>query len=158
MWQHIVTIAQTAAAFLTNGKAPPNTPPEYEKQMEQTNHLASKKFFIIMTSLLIIVTMFFIAVGILFVIPKDHDIVITTYATIFTKIMEQIALVISVYLGAQGLVDLKYNSSSSVSVSGDAQSVDQTLNSNSNEQKAENIIEEILTNNAKEQDYNITEL
>jgi hypothetical protein len=94
--------------------------------------------------------MFFIAVGILFVIPKDHDIVITTYATIFTKIMEQIALVISVYLGAQGLVDLRYNSSSNASVSGVAESVDETKN--------ENVKEELLSNNAKEEDYNITEL
>jgi hypothetical protein len=150
MWQNIVNIVQSVSAFLTNGKAPPNTPVRLEQQMEDTNHLASKKFFIIMTSLLVIVSMFFIAVAILFFIPRDHDIVITTYATIFTKIMEQIALVISVYLGAQGLVDLRYNSSSSASVSGEAQSVE--------ENKNENIKEEILSNNAKEEDYNITEL
>jgi len=150
MWQNFVNIAQTASAFLTNGKAPPNTPPRLQKQMEDTNHLASKKFFIVMTSLFIIVIMFFIAVGILFVIPKDHDIVITTYATIFTKIMEQIAFVISVYLGAQGLVDLKYNSSSNASVEGIAQSV--------TEDKKEEIKEDINSNNAKENDYNINEL
>jgi len=151
MWHNIVNIAQTASAFLTNGKAPPNTPPELERQMEDTNHLTSKKFFVVMTSLLMIVSMFFVAVGILFVIPKDHDIVITTYATIFTKIMEQVALVISVYLGAQGLVDLRYNSSSSASVQGIAQS------SNINENKNVNLNEQILTNNAKENDYNITD-
>lgn len=94
--------------------------------------------------------MFFIAVGILFFIPKDHDIVITTYATIFTKIMEQIALIISVYIGAQGLVDLRFNSSSNASVSGEAQSVQETKN--------ENIKEEILSNNAKENDYHISEV
>ena len=146
----VIKVAQTAAAFLTNGKAPPDTPPRLEKQMEDTNHLASKKFFIIMTSLLVIVSMFFIAVGILFFIPKDHDIVITTYATIFTKIMEQIALVISVYLGAQGLVDLRYNSSSSASVEGVAQS--------ETENKNINLEQKILTNNAKEDDYNISEV
>jgi len=152
MLDSVIKIAQTAAAFLSNGKAPPDTPPRLEKQMEDTNHLASKKFFIIMTSLLIIVSMFFVAVGILFFIPKDHDIVITTYATIFTKIMEQIALVISVYLGAQGLVDLRYNSSSSASVEGVAQSETQTENKNVN------LNENILTNNAKEDDYNISEV
>jgi succinate dehydrogenase hydrophobic anchor subunit len=152
MWNNLVTIGKTAVAFLTNGKAPPNTPPRLEKQMEDTNHLASKKFFVIMTSLLIIVSMFFIAVGILFFIPKDHDIVITTYATIFTKIMEQIALIISVYIGAQGLVDLRFNSSSSASVEGEARS------ETSKEEKDVDINEQILTNNAKEEDYNITEL
>jgi hypothetical protein len=109
-----------------------------------------------MTSLIIIVTMFFISVAILFVIPKDHDIVITTYATIFTKIMEQIALVISVYLGAQGLVDLRYNSSSSASVSGTAQSVDQNINET--EHKTVDLNQQILTNNAKENDYNISDV
>jgi len=151
MWQQIIDVAKTAHAFLTNGEAPPNTPDYLKRQMEDTNHLASKKFFIIMTSLLIIVTMFFIAVAILFFIPKDHDIVITTYAAIFSKIMEQIALVISVYLGAQGLVDLKYNSSSSVGVQGIAES------SNANENKNVNLDERILSNNAKENDYNIQE-
>ena len=112
--------------------------------------MASKKFFVIMTSLLIIVMMFFIAVAILFFIPKDHDIVITTYATIFTKIMEQIALIISVYIGAQGLVDLRFNSSSNASVSGEAQSVQ--------ENKTSNIKEEYLSNNAKENDYHISEV
>ena len=150
MLDGVIKIAQTAAAFLTNGKAPPNTPPRLEQQMEDTNHLASKKFFIIMTSLLIIVSMFFVAVGILFFIPKDHDIVITTYATIFTKIMEQIALVISVYLGAQGLVDLRYNSSSNASVEGTAQSTTENKNVNLNES--------ILSNNTKEDDYNISEV
>ena len=150
MWQNIVNIAQTVSAFLTNGKAPPNTPPELEKQMENTNHLSSKKFFVIMTSLLIIVSMFFVAVGILFFIPRDHDIVITTYATIFTKIMEQIALVISVYIGAQGLVDLRFNSSSNASVSGEAQSIE--------ENKTSQVKEEYLSNNAKENDYHISEV
>lgn len=158
MWQNIVSIAQTATAFLTNGKAPPNTPPEIKKAMEDTNHLSSKKFFVIMTSLIIIVSMFFIAVGILFWIPKDHDIVITTYATIFTKIMEQIALVISVYLGAQGLVDLRYNSSSNASVSGDVQVVQQTSQQTIQENKQVQIAETINSDNAKENDYNITDL
>jgi|GEM_PF-1747236 len=153
MWQSIANIAQSAIAFLQNGKAPPNTPPELQEKMEDTNHFASKKFFIIMTSLLIIVTMFFISVGILFIIPKDHDIVITTYAAIFTKIMEQIALVISVYLGAQGLVDLRYNSSSSVAVEGSAQS-----DTSKSQNQEYDIEQQILTGNAKEDDYNISEV
>jgi len=152
MWQNIVNAFSSASAFLTNGKAPPNTPPELQKVMEDTNHLSSKKFFIVMTSLLILVTMFFVAVAILFFIPRDHDIVVTTYATIFTKIMEQVALVISVYLGAQGLVDLRFNSSSNASVQGTAQT--ETID----EQTTKNVNEQILTNNAKENDYNITEV
>ena len=152
MWQNIVNIGQTVSAFLTNGKAPPNTPPDLEKQMEDTNHLASKKFFVIFSAIIMIVVMFLMAVGFLFLIPTDHDIVVTAYSTIFTKIIEIFGLVISVYIGAQGLVDLKYNSSSSASVEGEAQSEKVT------EDKNVNVNETILTNNAKEDDYNISEV
>jgi succinate dehydrogenase hydrophobic anchor subunit len=152
MWQSIVNIGQTVSAFLTNGKAPPNTPPELEKQMEDTNHLASKKFFVIFSAIIMIVVMFLMAVGFLFLIPTDHDIVVTAYSTIFTKIIEIFGLVISVYIGAQGLVDLRYNSSSSASVEGQAQS------ENIKEEKDVNVNENIFTNNAKEDDYNISEV
>jgi len=152
MWQNLVNIGQTVSAFLTNGKAPPNTPLELEKQMEDTNHLASKKFFVIFSAIVMIVVMFLMAVGFLFLIPTDHDIVVTAYSTIFTKIIEIFGLVISVYISAQGLVDLKYNSSSSASVQGEAQS--QTIV----EDKNVDINETILTNNAKENDYHISEV
>ena len=152
MWQNIVNIGQTVSAFLTNGKAPPNTPPELEKQMEDTNHLASKKFFVIFSAIVMIVVMFLMAVGFLFIIPADHDIVVTAYSTIFTKIIEIFGLVISVYIGAQGLVDLRYNSSSNASIEGQAQS------EHIQEDKNVNINETILTNNAKENDYNISEV
>jgi succinate dehydrogenase hydrophobic anchor subunit len=152
MWQNILNIGQTVSAFLTNGKAPPNTPPELEKKMEDTNHLASKKFFVIFSAIIMIVIMFLMAVGFLFLIPTDHDFVVTAYSTIFTKIIEIFGLVISVYIGAQGLVDLKYNSSSSASVAGEADS------ETTKEEKDVNINETILTNNAKEDDYNISEV
>ena len=152
MWQNIVNIAQTASAFLTNGKAPPNTPAELQKVMEDTNHLSSKKFFVIFSAIVMIVVMFLVAVGFLFLIPTEHDIVVTAYSTIFTKIIEIFGLVISVYIGAQGLVDLKYNSSSSASIEGQAQSQKIV------EDKNVNVNETILTNNAKEDDYNISEV
>lgn len=152
MWENLINIGQTVSAFLTNGKAPPNTPPELQKQMEDTNHLASKKFFVIFSAIIMIVVMFLMAVGFLFLIPRDHDIVVTAYSTIFTKIIEIFGLVISVYIGAQGLVDLRYNSSSSASVEGEAQS------ESSSEEKDVNLNENISTNNAKEDDYNISEV
>ena len=96
--------------------------------------------------------MFLMAVGFLFIIPADHDIVVTAYSTIFTKIIEIFGLVISVYIGAQGLVDLRYNSSSNASIEGQAQS------EHIQEDKNVNINETILTNNAKENDYNISEV
>jgi len=143
MWQNIANIGQTVSAFLTNGKAPPNTPSELQKQMEDTNHLSSKKFFIIFSSLFMLAFVFYTSVGLLWVIPKAPEIV-SAFVTIFTKMIEIFGVIISVYLGAQGLVDLRYNSTSNASTEGIL------------EQKEVNINETILTNNAKEDDYNIT--
>lgn len=145
MWQNLANIGQTVSAFLTNGKAPPNTPPELEKQMEDTNHLASKKFFIIFSAAIGLVTIYFISVGILFFIPRTAEL-IAAYTTIFTKMMEIFAVIVATYLGAQGMVDLRYNSQSSASLDGQV------------EVKEVNVNETILTNNAKEDDYNISEV
>jgi len=145
MWQNVLTIVQSAGAFLTNDKAPPNTPLRLEKQMEDTNHLSSKKFFIIFSSLFMLAFVFYTSVGLLWIIPKAPEIV-TAFVTIFTKVIEIFGVIISVYLGAQGLVDLKYNSSSNASTEGIL------------EQKEVNINETILTNNAKENDYHISEV
>jgi hypothetical protein len=145
MWQNLVNIGQTVSAFLTNGKAPPNTPLELEKQMEDTNHLSSKKFFIIFSSLLMLAFVFYSSVGLLWVIPKSPEIV-TAFVTIFTKMIEIFGVIISVYLGAQGMVDLRYNSQSNASTEGIL------------EQKEVDVNETILTNNAKENDYHISEV
>ena len=145
MWDNIVNIGQTVSAFLTNGKAPPNTPVELQKQMEDTNHLSSKKFFIIFSSLFMLAFVFYTSVALLWVIPKAPEIV-TAFVTIFTKMIEIFGVIISVYLGAQGLVDIKYNSSSNASTEGIL------------EQKQVDINETILTNNAKEEDYHISEV
>jgi len=145
MWQNIVSIGQTVSAFLTNGKAPPNTPTYLERQMEDTNHLSSKKFFIIFSSLFMLAFVFYTSVGLLWVIPRAPEIV-SAFVTIFTKMIEIFGIIISVYLGAQGLVDIRYNSASNASTEGIL------------EQKEVDINETILTNNTKENDYHISEV
>ena len=145
MWDNIVNIGQTVSAFLTNGKAPPNTPIDLQKQMEDTNHLSSKKFFIIFSSLFMLAFVFYTSVALLWVIPKAPEIV-TAFVTIFTKMIEIFGVIISVYLGAQGLVDINYNSASNASTEGVL------------EQKQVDINETLLTNNAKEEDYRISEV
>jgi hypothetical protein len=145
MWNNIVNIGQTVSAFLTNGKAPPNTPVELQKQMEDTNHLSSKKFFIIFSSLFMLAFVFYTSIALLWVIPKAPEIV-SAFVTIFTKMIEIFGVIISVYLGAQGLVDIKYNSSSNASIEGVL------------EQKQVDINETLLTNNTKDDDYHISEV
>jgi hypothetical protein len=141
MFHNLLDIARSAAAFLQNGTAPPNTPARLEKQLEDTNHLASKKFFIIFTSVLMLSFLYYSSVAILLVIKMPEH--VAAFVTIFSKTIEIFAIIIASYLGVQAVVDLKYNSSSNAEVIGEV------------------IVEkreEILTNNTKEEDYDISEV
>jgi hypothetical protein len=141
MWQNIVNVVQSATAFLQNGKAPPNTPAYLERKMEETNHLSSKKFFIIFTSVLMLAALYYSSVAILMTITLPEH--VTAFVTLFTKTIEIFAIIIASYLGVQAAVDLRYNSSSNAEVVG------------------ETIVEkreEILTHNTKEDDYDISEV
>jgi hypothetical protein len=109
MLNGIVDIAKSATAFLQSGVAPPNTSPAYKEALEDENHFASKKFFIIFSSLFMLAFVFYTSVGLLWLIPNTPEMV-TAFVTIFTKMIEIFGIIISVYLGAQGLVDLRYNS------------------------------------------------
>jgi hypothetical protein len=141
MWQSIVNIVQSAGAFLQNGKAPPNTPEYLKQQMEETNHLSSKKFFIIFTSVLMLGFLYYSSVAILLSIHLPEH--VAAFVTLFSKTTEIFAIIIASYLGVQAAVDLKYNSESRAEVSG-----------NVNVEKKE----VILTHNTKEDDYDITEV
>jgi hypothetical protein len=141
MWQNLVNVVESASAFLQNGKAPPNTPERLEEKMEDTNHLSSKKFFIIFTSVLMLATFYYSSVAILLIIHIPEH--IAAFVTLFTKTIEIFAIIIASYLGVQAAVDLRYNSSSNAEV------------------KGEIIVEkreEILTHNTKEDDYDISEV
>jgi hypothetical protein len=142
MISKILAISKGAASFLQHGVAPQEAPDRIKQQLEDTNHLSSKKFFIIFSSLLMLAFLFYTSVGILWIIPTSPEYV-TAFVTIFSKVTEIFAVIISVYLGAQGIVDLKYNSSSSASIHGEVIV----------EKK-----EEILTHNTKEDDYDISKV
>ena len=136
MWQNLVNVVQSASAFLQNGKAPPNTPARLKHQMEDTNHLSSKKFFIIFTSVLMLGLLYYSSVAILLTIRMPEH--VAAFVTLFTKTTEIFAIIIASYLGVQAAVDLKYNSSSNAEVIGEV------------------IVEKkevILTHNTKEDDY-----
>ena len=152
MWQNLVNVVQSASAFLQNGKAPPNTPARLEKQMEDTNHLSSKKFFIIFTSVIMVAFVYYSSIFILFLFPKEFGTHITAYVTIFSETMKIFGLIIATYLGVQTVADFSFNSSSSASLQGEAQS------ENIKEEKDVDVNENIFTNNAKEDDYNISEV
>lgn len=141
LFKNITDITRSASAFLQNGKAPPNTPEYLQRKMEETNHLSSKKFFIIFTSVLMLAALYYSSVAILLAIKMPEH--VTAFVTLFSKTIEIFAVIIASYLGVQAVVDLKYNSSSNAEVLGEVV-VEKR--------------EEILTHNTKEDDYDISEV
>jgi hypothetical protein len=140
MLDKLLQISKGVTSFLQYGTTPPNTPNDIKPYVENINHLSSKKFFIIFSSLVMLAFLFYSSVAILWLIPNSPEYV-TAFVTIFSKVTEIFAIIISVYLGAQGIVDLKYNSGSNASLNGNI------------------IIEKneiILTKNTKEDDYDIS--
>lgn len=131
-----------AVSFLRTGEVPPGTPARLRERMEDINHLASKKFFIVFSSVFILAVFYYSSVGLLFVIPRIPPEIITAYTTIFTKTTEILAIIIAAYIGCQTVVDFKYNSNSNVS----------------SESSTQHIVEEIkeeITTNQKEDDYEL---
>jgi hypothetical protein len=112
-----------------------------ERKMEETNHLSSKKFFIIFTSILMLAALYYSSVAILLAIKMPEH--VAAFVTLFSKTIEIFAIIIASYLGVEAVVDLKYNSASNAEVLGEI------------------IVEkreEVLTHNTKEDDYDISEV
>jgi hypothetical protein len=141
VFNNIISVVKSATSFLETGKAPPHTPADLRKKLEDTNHLASKKFFIIFTSVLMLAALYYSSVAILLAIKMPEH--VTAFVTLFSKTIEIFAIIIASYLGVQAAVDLKYSSASNAEI------------------KGEIIVEkreEILTHNTKEDDYDISEV
>jgi len=109
----LLNVAKNAAAFLQTGKCPPNTPYEHQRELGKKNHLSSKKFFLASSGFIILGLFYVSSVALLFLM-QEHEAMTNAYTIIFSKTIEVFATVMAVYLGGQSLVDLKYNSSSSV--------------------------------------------
>jgi len=148
----LTNVLKTAASFLQQGVAPPNTPPEQIEQLSNTNHLASKKFFLAISGFVILAIFYVGSVAALFLMVESPT-AISSYTTMFTKTMEVFATIMACYLGGQALVDLKYNSSSSASLQGTT--AESTVNNNTN--YTAHITEEVtvIHTNSKEDDYEL---
>jgi hypothetical protein len=143
MMQLIKNAAMTAVSFLSSNHVPPNTKAEDFKRLKSTNHMESKKFYIVLTSVAILAFFYFSSIGLLFFLPTNAPEFISGFVTIFSKTIEILAVIIASYVGAQAVVDLKYNSASEASLKGTT--------------KTEQIKQEItfIHTNAKEDDYEI---
>lgn len=133
MWNNITKIFGSALAMLQYGKTPPNTPEKYKNDLSKINMLASKKFFMIFMSI-IFLAIFYISGTVILFLTAPLPSITGPFVTIFTKVIEILAIIISVYLSAQGIIDFKYNSSSNVEQVSENVNVKETL-----EQKVEYI-------------------
>ena len=131
----------TGVSYLSNNKVPPNTPPENQKRLRSTNHMESKKFYIVLTSVIILAFFYFASVGMIFLIPSGPEF-IGGFVTMFSKTIEILSIIIASYVGAQTVVDLKYGSSSRAALEGTTYT-----------EKTENIT--VIHTNAKEYDYEL---
>ena len=152
----ITNVLKNAAAFLQQGVAPPNTPPEQVEELANTNHLASKKFFLAISGFVILAIFYVGSVATLFLMAQNST-AVSAYTVMFTKTMEVFATIMAVYLGGQALVDLRYSSSSSATLQGTTSDTTATNNTNYNADIKETIVEEVtvIHTNAKEDDYEL---
>ena len=104
-------------SYLSSNRVPPNTSSQDCERLKAVNHMESKKFYIVLTSVIILAFFYFSSIAILFCIPSAPEF-ITGFVTIFSKTIEILAVIIASYVGAQAVVDLKYNSNSKASVEG----------------------------------------
>jgi succinate dehydrogenase hydrophobic anchor subunit len=142
MFGMIKNLLGSASSFINSGTPPPNVAPDskdYER-LKSLNHMESPKFFVCLVSAAILSFFYFVSVGIMFFLPAIPGIV-DGFVAIFTKTTEILAVIIASYVGAQAVVDLKYNSNSNVS----------------HESKTETITQEItvIHTNQKEDDYEL---
>ena len=145
MLSEIKNLIAGATSFLRTGEAPPNTPSRILERMQDINHLSSKKFFIVFTSLMVLASFYYTSVGILLLMPATPEMIVA-YTTFFSKTMEILAVIIAAYIGCQSVVDLKYSSSSSSSLTGNTQYIKEEI-------KEEYV--SLITTNAKEEDYEL---
>lgn len=125
MLQGFKNLLKTGASFLQTGVAPPGTAPAQQEEMENTNHLSSKKFFITFSGFIILGVFYASSVAVLFALTKNPELS-ATFSVMFSKTIEVFATIMAVYIGGQAVVDLKYNSSSNASVAATVQVVDIT--------------------------------
>ena len=78
---------------------------------------------------------------ILFFFPHDHITHITSFLSMYSKMMDILAIIVASYLGVQTVADFAFRSSTEVKT----------------ENKNVTVDEKILTHNTKEDDYDISE-
>lgn len=136
-------LTQSAAAFLSSGSAPPDAPADQIERLKSVNHMESKKFFACAVATVVLVLFYLVSVGFMFLLPETPEI-ITGFVAIFSKTTEILAIIIGSYVGAQAVVDLKYNSSSAASIENKSETITENINEVT-----------VIHTNQKEDDYEL---
>jgi hypothetical protein len=145
MINRISNFFKTVSAFLQNDEIPPvpsNSSNEELENLANTNHLKSKKFFIVFTSSLMLAFFYFSSVFILFLLPEMPEI-IAGYVTIFSRTIEVFSLIVGVYLGIQAAIDFKISSGTNTNYSSNVENI------------TEKIYTEEYLSGPKEKDYEV---
>ena len=139
MLSQILDNIKHATWFLRSGVAPKNAEKHQLAKLKDVNHMASKKFAMTMVAVGIIAFMYFSSLIFLFFFPSDPH--VSAIVSMYKDMIVAVASIVATLVGIQGLVDWRYDSSSALS------NLSETHNEN---------INEILTSNAKEDDYTTT--
>lgn len=140
MWERIVQIAKTASAMLHSGEVPPNTPPEYRKDLSNVNFLASKKFYVVFCSIIILSIFYAASIFVLFLTAAQPSLTVP-FVSIFTETVKILAVIIASYLGVQTVLDYKIQSNSNVDLQGQSTFITEQVT--------------YINTNAKEDDYEL---
>lgn len=126
MFSKILNIAKSSLFWMKTGmKNPFSKGTKYEVIDENTNHFRSKKFTLVFVALIVILFFYFSSVGILILLPKVE--LISAFVTIFSKIMEVIAWIVTFWLAGQSVVDLKYNNTTNIEYKAENKVVKETI-------------------------------
>lgn len=140
MMSIIKNAVMTGLSYLGNDQVPPNTSQENYERLKSTNHMESKKFYIVLTSVIILAFFYFSSIGIMFLLPKEAPEFVSGFVTIFSKTIEILSIIIATYVGAQAVVDLKYGSTSNASLVGNTETINEVT---------------VIQTNTKDDDYEL---
>jgi hypothetical protein len=141
MLNNFLNSIKNATWFLNSGVAPKDAPPHLKSNLEDINHMTSKKFAMTMIAIFVIAFMYFSSIACLFLFKGDPH--VTALVSMYKDMIVAVAAIAGTLVGIQGLVDWKYNSNSNV------------------ESKSTTLKDEIITilsKNTKEEDYDISEI
>lgn len=134
MWKKVLKPIKDALWWGIPGHCPTkHIGTDLEDKFKKVSHFSSRKFTMCFISLAIIVLIFLFATGMLFLLPPAAY---TSFVAIHHELYVIIGLVVSVMIGATGLVSIANNNSTSVNTNNNSELINET----------EHIIDESVSN------------